>query len=155
MSPCRPQISNSPYFTFFPKFMLCKIVSYSIQYKNLLEEAWLLLTFFMCLHNQLSSTHSIVTYGRIQMLEKGDSSNRQKMNDCSFQPRFTAKIELVFVLRQKNIFYVNFRIQSECGKIQTRKNSVYGHFSHSVTLLKLKLWHQRHSTKLCINSTTL
>ena len=25
-------------------------------------EAWLLLTFFMCLHNQLSSIHSIMTY---------------------------------------------------------------------------------------------
>ena len=25
-------------------------------------EAWLLLTFFICLHNQLSSMHSIVTY---------------------------------------------------------------------------------------------
>ena len=25
-------------------------------------EAWLLLAFFICLHNQLSSIHSIVTY---------------------------------------------------------------------------------------------
>ena len=38
-----------------------------IHYKNLLKqkpevEDWLLLTFFICLHNQLSSIHSIVTY---------------------------------------------------------------------------------------------
>ena len=26
---------------------------------------------------------------------------------------------------------VNFRIQSECRKIQTRKNFVFGHFPHS------------------------
>ena len=26
---------------------------------------------------------------------------------------------------------VSLRIQSECGKIRTRKNSVFGHFSHS------------------------
>ena len=38
---------------------------------------WLLLTFFVCLHNQLSSIHSIITYYRVQMFEKGDSSNRQ------------------------------------------------------------------------------
>ena len=34
---------------------------------------WLLLTFFICLHNQLSSFNSIT----IQMSEKRDSSNRQ------------------------------------------------------------------------------
>ena len=27
---------------------------------------------------------------------------------------------------------LNLRIQSECGKIRTRKNSAFGHFSHSV-----------------------
>ena len=34
---------------------------------------WLLLTFFICLHNQLSSFNSII----VQMSEKRDSSNRQ------------------------------------------------------------------------------
>ena len=29
------------------------------------------------------------------------------------------------------IYEVNLRIQSECRKIWTRKNSIYGHFSHS------------------------
>ena len=36
-------------------------------------QGWLLLTFFICLHNQLSSFNSII----VQMSEKGDSSNRQ------------------------------------------------------------------------------
>ena len=39
-------------------------------------EAWLLLAFFLCLDNQLSSLHFIVTYWRVQMFEQGDSSNR-------------------------------------------------------------------------------
>ena len=36
-------------------------------------QGWLLLTFFICLHNQLSSFNSIV----VQMSEKRDSPNRQ------------------------------------------------------------------------------
>ena len=48
-------------------------------------ETLLLLTFFIFLHNQLSSIHSIVPYQRVQIFEKDDSSNRQKINDCSFQ----------------------------------------------------------------------
>ena len=36
-------------------------------------QGWLLLTFFICLHNQLSSFNSII----VQMPEKGDSLNRQ------------------------------------------------------------------------------
>ena len=34
---------------------------------------WLVLTFFICLHNQLSSFNSVIE----QMSEKHDSSNRQ------------------------------------------------------------------------------
>ena len=36
-------------------------------------QGWLLLTFFICLHNQLSSFNSII----VQISEKRDSSNRQ------------------------------------------------------------------------------
>ena len=36
-------------------------------------QGWQLLTFFICLHNQLSSFNSII----VQMSEKRDSSNRQ------------------------------------------------------------------------------
>ena len=39
--------------------------------------AWLLLTFFECLHNQLSFILFIITYQIVQMLEKCGSSNRQ------------------------------------------------------------------------------
>ena len=45
---------------------------------------------------------------------------------------------------------VSFRIQSECGKIRTRKNSVFGHFSHSDLIIKILIilalpleWKQR------------
>ena len=42
--------------------------------KKLIEiQGWLLLTFFICLHNQLSSFNSII----VQMSEKRNSSNRQ------------------------------------------------------------------------------
>ena len=36
-------------------------------------QGWLLLTFFICLHNQLSSVNSII----VQMSEKHDSSSSQ------------------------------------------------------------------------------
>ena len=42
--------------------------------KKIIEiQGWLLLTFFICLHNQLSSFNSII----VQMSEERDSSNRQ------------------------------------------------------------------------------
>ena len=48
-------------------------------------EAWLLLTFFIGLHNELSSIRTIDTYERAHVFENGDSANGQKMNSCSFQ----------------------------------------------------------------------
>ena len=44
-----------------------------IQYKNSVQEVWLLLTFFICLHDQLSSFNSIIA----QMSEKHDSLSEQ------------------------------------------------------------------------------
>ena len=35
-------------------------------------------------------------------------------------------------------YFVSIRIQSKCGKIRTRKNSVFGHFSGSVR--RQKIW---------------
>ena len=69
-------------------------------------EAWLLLNVFLRLHNPLISIHSIVTYLRIQMLEKCDSANRPKLMvaSCSISARFTAKFELLSVLTQENAF---------------------------------------------------
>ena len=38
-------------------------------------------------------------------------------------------------------YRVSLRIQSKCGKIRTRKNSVFGHFSRSESLRKpLTIW---------------
>ena len=51
-----------------------KLVLYWIQHKNSLKyKVWLLPTFFISSHNQLSCFNSII----VQMSEKSDSSNRQ------------------------------------------------------------------------------
>ena len=60
---------------------------------------WLLLTFFICLHNQLSSFNSII----VQISEKRDSSN-SKNEWLLLSVTFTAKLELVFVLTFENAF---------------------------------------------------
>ena len=39
------------------------------------------------------------------------------------------------------IYGVNLRVQSEHRKRQTRKNSVFGHFSRSIRLFVLHLWY--------------
>ena len=39
----------------------------------------------------------------------------------------------------KYLSEVSLRIQSECGKVRTRKNSVFGHFSRSVWFIFLPL----------------
>ena len=69
-------------------------------------EAWLLLTFFLCLYNQFISIHSIVTYSRKQIFEKCDSSSRQELMVASFSisARFSAKFELVLVLAKEKSF---------------------------------------------------
>ena len=42
------------------------------------------------------------------------------------------------------IYRVNFRVQSKCGKVQTRKNSVFEHFSRSArfSLASITLWNK-------------
>ena len=61
-------------------------------------QGWLLLTFFICLHNQLSSFNSII----VQVSEKRDSSNRNEWLLLSVT--FTTKLELVFILTFENAF---------------------------------------------------
>ena len=46
---------------------------------------------------------------------------------------FSGPYFLAFVINMEK-YFVSLRIQPECGKIRTRKNSVFGHFSHSVGL---------------------
>ena len=63
-------------------------------------KAWILLTFFICLHNQLSSINS--SHIKKYMFYKVDSSNTRKMNGSSYQQVLRQIFELVFVLTQKN-----------------------------------------------------
>ena len=64
-------------------------------------QGWLLLTFFMCLHNhnQLSSFNSII----LQISEKRDEVNG-KNEWLLLSVTFTAKLELVFILTFENAF---------------------------------------------------
>ena len=60
-------------------------------------QVWLLLTFFICLHNQLSSFNSII----VETSEKRDSSSRQN-EWLLLSVTFTAKLELFFALSSEN-----------------------------------------------------
>ena len=42
------------------------------------------------------------------MFKQGDSSNRQKLNGCSFQQIFTAKFVLVFILTKEDVLLQEF-----------------------------------------------
>ena len=57
----------------------------------------MLLTFFICLHNQLSAIYPNVTYQRVQIFEKDDSSNREKMNGGSFQQLLPQNLSLLLL----------------------------------------------------------
>ena len=57
-------------------------------------KGWLLLTFFMCLHNQLSSFNSIIVQMSENVIHQVGSRNEWLLLSVTF----TAKLELVFVL---------------------------------------------------------
>ena len=63
-------------------------------------KGWLLLTFFIRLHNQLSSFNSII----VQMSENMTHQIESKNDWLLLSVTFTAKFELVFVLTFKNAF---------------------------------------------------
>ena len=63
-------------------------------------QGWLLLMFFICLHNQLSSLNSII----IQMSEKRVHQVDSKNEWLLLSVTFTAKLELVFVLTFEKAF---------------------------------------------------
>ena len=54
------------------------IILHSLVQESIEIEAWRLLTFFLCLHNQFSYIDSIVTYKRAQKLEKDNSQIDRK-----------------------------------------------------------------------------
>ena len=69
--------------------------------QNIIEtRGWVLLTFFICLHNQLSFFNPII----VQMSEKCDSQVDSKTEWLLLSVTFMAKLELVFVLTFKNAF---------------------------------------------------
>ena len=63
-------------------------------------QGWLLLTFFMCLHNQLSSFNSFI----VQMSEKRVHQIDSKNERLLLSVTFTENLELVFVLTFENAF---------------------------------------------------
>ena len=63
-------------------------------------QGWLLLTFFICFHNQLSSFNSII----VQMSEK-ESQVGSENGWLLLSVTFTAKLELDFVLTFENPFF--------------------------------------------------
>ena len=63
-------------------------------------QGWLLLKFFICLHNQLSSFNSITVQMSENMIHQIDSKNEWFLLSVTF----AAKLELVFVLTFKNAF---------------------------------------------------
>ena len=58
------------------------------------------------------------------------------MKSVQIRNFFLVRIFPAFGLNTE-IYEVSLRIQSECGKIQTRKNSIFEHILHSVTQAKL------------------
>ena len=65
---------------------------------------WLLLIFFICLHNQLSSIHSISTFYQYRCLENVIHQIDSKNGWLLLSVKFTAKFGLVFVLTLENVF---------------------------------------------------
>ena len=63
-------------------------------------QGWLLLTFFICLHNQLSSFNSISFRCLKNIIHQVGSTNEWLL----FSVTFTAKLELDFVLLFENAF---------------------------------------------------
>ena len=58
----------------------------------------------------------------VQMFKQRDSSSRQKMSGCSFQPNLTAKLELVFVLTQRNTSSQRFYFKANRKTLGSSKN---------------------------------
>ena len=63
-------------------------------------QGWLLLTFFICLHNQLSSFNSITVQMSEKRVHQIDSKNEWLLLSVTFR----AKLELFFALTFENAF---------------------------------------------------
>ena len=88
--------------------------------------AWLFLTFFIYLHNQLSSIHFTIPCSRVQMLKKVihqiDSKNEWLLLTASF----TAKCRFYFVLTLENSFSYRLHFKTNRKNIGSSKNGIRG-----------------------------
>ena len=71
-------------------------------------QGWLLLTFFICLHNQLSSLIPLSYRCLKNVIHQVDSKNEWLLLSVTF----TAKLELVFVLTSENAFSWSFHFKA-------------------------------------------
>ena len=92
-------------------------------------DAWLLLTFFICLQNQLSSIHSILLINKECRCLKNVLHQIDSKNECLLlSGSFTAKFAYVFVLRFKNAFSQGFHFKANRKSICSSKK-LYQEFS--------------------------
>ena len=82
---------------------------------------WLLLTVFICLHNQLSSIHSSITYSEYRYLENVIHQIDSKNEWLLLRASFTAKFGLVFVLILENNFFQKFHFKTDRKSIGSSK----------------------------------
>ena len=64
---------------------------------------------------------------------------RTSTEKCPNKEFFSGSYFPLFRLNAE-IYCVNLRIETKYGKIKTRENSVFGHFSHSALLENLRFW---------------
>ena len=81
-------------------------------------QGWLLLTFLICLHNQLSSFNSIIVQCLKNMIYQVGSQNEWLLLSVTF----TAKLELDFVLTFENAFSYSFHFKANRKSIGSSKN---------------------------------
>ena len=86
-----------------------QLVFHSIQYR---EAGWLLLIFFICLHSQLSSTHSITS---TDVWKMWFIKQTVKMDGCSFQQVY-GKIWVSFCLNTGKRFFLEVSFSSQQKK---------------------------------------
>ena len=86
------------------------------------KQGWLLLTFFICLQNQLSSFNSII----VQMSEKLVHQIASKNEWLLLSVAFAAKLELVFVLTFENAFSESFHFKTNRKSIGSCKKRSEG-----------------------------
>ena len=80
-------------------------------------QGWLLLTVFICLHNQLRSINSII----VQVSEKRVHQIESKNEWLLLSGTFTAKLELTFVLTFENAFSDSFHFKAKRKSIGSSK----------------------------------